>query len=66
MSPLLVFALCITAAVAVGYLRSLELAKPRTLRGAGPMDSSPRARLAPKRAASRMGGPEDLTRPEAA
>lgn len=64
MSPLLVFAICIAAAIAVGYLRSLGLAEPVTVRNVTP---SPTTRMAPKRAASRpVETGLELDHPEAA
>ena len=64
MSPLVVFAICIVSAIVVGYLRSLEVAKPLPARVQAPEPK----RLAPKRAPVAPARPaeSELAQPEAA
>lgn len=50
MTPLFVFAICIAAAIAVGYLRSLEVAKPLV---APTLAKTRSPRISPKRAPAR-------------
>ncbi len=62
MSPLLVFAICLAAAVLVGFLRSLELAQQPAVRSAAPAP----ARVAPAAAPQRVSAEPVYEQPEAA
>lgn len=62
MSPLLVFAICMAAAIVVGFLRSLELAQ----RGAASAPVPTPARVAPAPAPQRIGADPVFEQPKAA